>query len=211
MTSVETKTKKALRFRFRGFTKRHKSRFCRLFCSESVGVSKIRPHKQKDLAYELQLLLGAEVIVALIEKSDAEVTQDQDKFGNAVNYFKDSVYLHSRNLLNLLTRARYTELGQVTPGIRSDFYGKWKRALERHVMHLEQARDHKGDSNRVGSEYLNQQTHKLTQEVIRCWNEWINTTSNQSSKEKLKKVLSDAQNSANDDEAKLAHLMRAKS
>jgi hypothetical protein len=50
-----------------------------------------------DLAYELQLLLGADEIVSFIE------TQEPDTFGNIVNYFKDSIYLHSRNLLNAVT------------------------------------------------------------------------------------------------------------
>ena len=60
----------------------------------------MRPVALKDLAYELQLLIGADEIVSFVEAHDFESTSDADRFGNLVNYFKDSVYLHSRNLLN---------------------------------------------------------------------------------------------------------------
>jgi len=49
-----------------------------------------QPLSLLDLGYELQLLLGADQIVEFIEQHDSSAQSGADKFGNIVNYFKDS-------------------------------------------------------------------------------------------------------------------------
>lgn len=91
------------------------------------------PLRLEDLAYELRLLLGADEIAAFME--------GDGRFGNLVNYYKDSAYLHSRNLLNAFIKHADTEIGPIPASIRSSAYGKRiKKPLERYVMHLESAR-----------------------------------------------------------------------
>src|ERR1035438_6542060 len=124
---------------------------------------KQRPLKLDDLKYELQLLLGADAIVGIIEEWDKNHRKDKDKFGNIVNYYKDSVYLHSRNLLNVLTNEYSTEIGNIPAEITSELYREWKGALERYVTHLNQARDQRGDSNKTNDRHLNEQVHGLAE------------------------------------------------
>jgi hypothetical protein len=90
----------------------------------------------KDLGYELQLLLGADEIVRFIEAHDTSVGVDADKFGNLVNYFKDSIYVHARNLLNALTNGYPTEIDVIPSTISSAVYGRVKDSLETYVTHL---------------------------------------------------------------------------
>ena len=83
----------------------------------------------EDLGYELQLLLGADEIVSFIETHDNAAASDAVKFGNLVNYFKDSIYLHARNLLNALTNGYETEIGLIPSTITSAAYGNIKVSL----------------------------------------------------------------------------------
>ena len=158
-------------------------------------MSNQRPLKLDDLKYELQLLFGADSIVSIIEEWD-KTHSGNNKFGNIVNYFKDSVYLHSRNLLNALTNEYSTELGSIPSGITSELYGEWKRALERYVTHLNQARDQKGDSNKINDKHLNEQVHKLAEAVAICWIEWITKCTNTSDQVKLRSLFSETREAA---------------
>jgi hypothetical protein len=63
-----------------------------------------------DLGYELQLLLGADEVVSFRETHDNAAASDAERFGNLVNYFKDSIYLDARNLLNAFTEHADTEI-----------------------------------------------------------------------------------------------------
>jgi hypothetical protein len=165
----------------------------------------MRPVALKDLAYELQLLMGADDIVSFIEAHDSESTSDADRFGNLVNYFKDSVYLHSRNLLNALTNEYPTEIGTVPAATRSQLYGRVKGPLERYVSHINQARDQRGESNLTsdGGD-LNEYTHDLTSEAQRCWSEWIEATHQRELQQHLDTAIKSAQN----DCTKLQKLMK---
>lgn len=91
--------------------------------------------RKMDIKYELRLLLGAERIIQLIEINDSFTIPDEKKFGSIVNYFKDSLYIHSRNLLNLLTREVETDLGKI-PSVNSKLYAKLKRSIEKFVLYL---------------------------------------------------------------------------
>jgi hypothetical protein len=172
-------------------------------------MSTIRPQKLKDLEYELQLLSGADAIICQIESWDSTKTKDQDKFGNIVNYFKDSVYLHSRNLLNTLTNESPTEIGNIPGGIRSALYSKCKNALERYVMHLSQARDQRGTSNIIDSVHLNEHVHGLAAEVHKCWQDWIDKTIVEVDKERLKNILTAVNESTKNDLSKFLYLTGA--
>ena len=155
----------------------------------------MRPVALKDLAYELQLLIGADEIVSFIEAHDSESTSDADRFGNLVNYFKDSVYLHSRNLLNALTNEYLTEIGPIPSCIRSEQFGQIKKPLERYVSHINQARDQRGESNLASDgRHLNEYTHDLTSEAQRCWSEWIEATHERELQQHLDTAIKPAQN-----------------
>ncbi|MCV7342690.1 hypothetical protein [Mycobacterium haemophilum] len=156
-----------------------------------------QPLRLVDLGYELRLLLGADKIVAFIEAHDNAASSDTDRFGNIVNYFKDSVYLYSRNLLNAFVEHADTEIGKVPGRIGSTAYrNKIKAPLERYVMHLESARDQSGKVQNTLSDgrYLNEYIHDLTAEVRRCWSEWIDSTENQELNDILKAADKDAHN-----------------
>lgn len=138
------------------------------------------------------MLVGADQIVAHIE-SDG-------RFGNLVNYFKDSVYLHARNLLNALTNQSLTEIGRVPSGIRSEPYGRLKRPLERYVYHLNQARDQTDQRNiTADGRHLSDCVHELASEAMRCWSAWIEATRNPDDREKLEDWLARAKREAQDD------------
>ena len=173
-------------------------------------MSSLREQKLEDIEYELQLLFGADKIVSQIEICDNAQTEDNKKFGNIINYFKDSIYLHSRNLLNLTTQQGQTEVGKVPANIHSAIYKKLKPAIERYVTHLKQARDQSGQSNTVGGKHLNEYTHLLVCETRRCFMEWIDTLQGDN-KTKLQKILSNAENNALNDTSKLMKLLEINS
>lgn len=149
-----------------------------------------------DLGYELRLLAGADEIVRFMEAQDA--------FGNLVNYFKDSVYLHARNLLNALTNGYETEIGTIPSTISSATYGKVKDPLERYVMHTNKARDQRGVSNVRAGKHLNEYVHELTAEAKRCWNDWTAATGDR----RLTELMQSAEKQAQDDLAQLRGLLK---
>jgi hypothetical protein len=162
----------------------------------------MRPLALEDLGHELRLLIGADEIVKLIEAH----TYD---FGNIVNYFKDSIYLHARNLLNALTNQYETEIGAVPAGIRSETYGQVKRPLERYVYHLNQARDQTDCQNiTADGRHLNEYPHPLTDAAKQCWSKWIELTENPEHKKRLENWLTDATTQAQDDRIQLQHLLK---
>jgi hypothetical protein len=158
----------------------------------------------EDLGYELQLLLGADEIVSFIETHDNAAASDAVKFGNLVNYFKDSIYLHARNLLNALTNGYETEIGLIPSTITSAAYGNIKVSLERYVLHIKRARNQEGVTNVRDGRHLSEHVHDLTAEVNRCWDEWIAATGNQ----RLKDLLDAADASAQNDVSRLRGLMQ---
>ncbi|MCV6985793.1 hypothetical protein H7H78_10240 [Mycobacterium shinjukuense] len=169
-----------------------------------------RPPELKDFKYELRLLIGADEIITIIEERDHGSVRDEDKFGNIVNYFKDSIYLHSRNLLNALTNQLSTEIGDIPRGIHSELYGKLKKPLERYVTHIDHIRDQKGVTNRINGRPLNDYVHDLTAEVKRCWKEWIDKASDPKHKQELQKHFSAAIKEAGDDAARLRQLIEGR-
>ena len=138
-----------------------------------------QPVALKDSGYELQLLLGAAEIVSFVEAYDNAAASDADKFGNLVNYFKDSIYLHGRNLLNALTNEYMTEIGAIPSSITSSVYGNIKDSF-RALRNARQTSSQSGGRiQRTDGDTLSEHVHDLTAEVKRCWNEWIDLTSDQ--------------------------------
>lgn len=156
------------------------------------------PLRLEDLAYELRLLPGADALVAFIEADG--------RFGNLVNYCKDSAYLLARNLLNALTEHTDTEAGPIPSSIRSATYrNRIKKPLERYVMHLESARDQIGVSNTFSDgRELNQHVPDLAAEARRCWSEWIAATGDGT----LQEILDSSEESARNDVSQLKGLMK---
>jgi hypothetical protein len=172
------------------------------------NMNKIRPHKLKNIEYELHLLFGADLIITEIEKNDTVINEDRNRFGNIINYFKDSIYLHTRNLFNLLTNEGLTEIGNI-PKIQSETYKTWKKSIERYVMHLDQARDQKGNSNVINNKHLNNQTHLFTDEIKYLVKLWIKGTEKKN-KAKIEKIYSKAERNANNDLARFKKLFENK-
>lgn len=158
----------------------------------------------EDLGYELRLLVGADEIVKFIEAHDNAATSGAERFGNLVNYYKDSIYLHARNLLNALTNEYETEIGTIPAAITSADYGNIKVSLEWYVTHIKRPRNQDGVSNVRGGKHLSEHVHDLTAEVKRCWNEWIAATGDQT----LRDLLKTADQQAQDDVAQLTGLLK---
>lgn len=152
--------------------------------------------KLVDLRYELQLLLGAKEIIEYINSWDSRAISDSQRFGNIVNYYKSCAYLHMRNLFNVLTREAATEIGTV-PKIASALYCKWKPSIEKFGLHLNTSRNQKGVTNKHYV-HLNEMIFLLTEDVIRCWNEWSKKL-NDPNKTELVKILDDCRKSAQQD------------
>jgi hypothetical protein len=163
-----------------------------------------QPLALQDLGYELQLLLGADEIVSFVEAHDNGAASDADEFGNLVNYFKDSIYLHARNLLNTLTNGYETDIGAIPSTITSAVYGNIKVSLERYVSHLKKPRNQRGVTNVRGGKHLSEHVHDLAAEVKRCWNEWIAATGDQA----LKELLESAEASARNDVSRLGGMLK---
>ena len=162
----------------------------------------------KDIKYELHLLFSSEKIISVIEKNDESKGKDKQKFGNIVNLFKDSVYLHSRNLLNTLTNNALTEIGSIPENVKSDFYKRVKQSIERYVTHLNGPRNQKGVSNSIEGEYLYELTHKLVKEVRNCMQKWIDSIPIQEDRETVKAIFDYAKNNSNGDKKKFIELMK---
>lgn len=151
------------------------------------------------------MLLGADAIIEYIKQCDSA---RPGEFGNIVNYFKDSVYLHSRNLLNALT----DKSTRGPTSIASPGYNDLKPPLERFVTHLQSDRNQIGisKSENIMSDrrHLNECTHDLAEEAKRCWEEWKDGTSDSGEKDKLQCYLNKAVKEAQDDCTKLKQLLK---
>ncbi|HSX07529.1 MAG TPA: hypothetical protein VLG11_01415 [Candidatus Saccharimonadales bacterium] len=144
-----------------------------------------------DLAYELRMLLGAAKQCQLFEEFD---------IGNPINYMKDSVYAHTRNLYNFFSAnarndAKVTQFTQHAFDLT--FYRTWKSALHDHALHVKTSRH--TPSNIVGGQHLNEQIQNFANDIEGLWEEWSNNTSDLQLKTELEEALNDARTQANDD------------
>lgn len=159
-----------------------------------------------DLAYELRMLFGAAKLCQLLDKQDV---------GNPVNFMKDSVYLHTRNLYNFFAAntgndAKVTQF--TTHTFNLSFYNTWIDALHDHALHIKTSRH--TPTNVVGADRLNEQIQNFATDIEGLWNDWIaHTTPGSSLETKLKDALAKAHKEAQDDydslEKRLAPISQA--
>lgn len=144
-----------------------------------------------DLDYELRMLLGAAKQCELFEEYN---------IGNPINYIKDSVYIHARNLYNFF-KANANNDAKVTQFTLHQFdlslYDTWIDALHTHASHIKTSRH--TPNNIVGGQHLNEQIQNFAADIESLWEEWINNTSDQQLKTQLEEALNSARLKANDD------------
>ena len=146
---------------------------------------------EEDLFYELRMLLGASKTTQLF---------DEKSMGNPTNFFKDSVYLHIRNLYNFFWGNANNDASvydYIIHVFDVSLYIKWKKALHKHVLHIKNTRA-KAD-NEVHGEHLNTMTQNFTSDIVNPWKEWIEVTTDKSIKALLEQTLEIAQKEAQDD------------
>ena len=150
-----------------------------------------------DLKYELRLLLGAAKISKVLEKAST---------GNAVNYAKDSVYLHARNLYNFFASDTSND-ARVTQFTNHSFdlslYNLWIGALHDHALHIKTKRSY-NVSNVVNGIHLNDTTQDFADDIKRIWTEWRDITTDAAIKAQLTEALNTAEQESEDDAVLLA-------
>lgn len=154
----------------------------------------------KDLEYELRMLLGAAIIYSLLEKINA---------GNPVNYVRDSVYLHARNLYNFFSAdtrndAKVTQFTQHSFDL--SFYDTWKDALHTHASHIKTSRH--TPNNVINGEHLNEQIQKFASDIESLWQDWMDHTINTQLKVQLNDALVRARREAQNDYDSLARKLK---
>lgn len=154
----------------------------------------------EDLKYELRMLLGAAEIVKQVEQHDDVQNKDTQKFGNIVNYFKDSAYLHTRNLYNFFSGCAVHD-GSVHDytlyAFNLSLYKKWKKPLHQHVLHISNARSK--PRNKIDGAHINTQIPCFAKDIESLWDKWIEVTTDSREKRALQGALTRAQNEAKDD------------
>jgi|GEM_PF-2085128 len=128
----------------------------------------------EDLKYELRLLLGAAKICELNEQNKGR------DIGNTINYFKDSAYIHVRNLYNFFAAntGNDAKVTQFTTQIFdvSLYTNTWKDALHTHVLHIKTSRNK--PNNVIKGVHLNEMIPIFARDIEKLWQEWIDTTEN---------------------------------
>ncbi len=146
---------------------------------------------KNDLFYELRMLLGASKMASL---------SSERKLGNLENYFKDSAYLHIRNLYNFFSECSIHD-ARVHEFVDCDFdlqlYKKWKGPLHNHVLHIKDTRTRANNIKSGG--HLNKMVQTFTEDIKNLWQDWIEATADKTEKELLQSLLLKAQEQADDD------------
>jgi len=152
----------------------------------------------KHLFYELRMLLGAANLCSLTEENE---------WGNVTNYFKDSVYLHVRNLYSFFTDRTRDDVSIEDFGhccIYSGLYNEKREALNRRVMHVSPGRPTRNETvEPIGSSQLNELVEEFTTEIEAMWEIWISLTDNPDVKHQLTTALKDARAQADNDVNKI--------
>ncbi|MEI6533266.1 MAG: RhuM family protein [Candidatus Roizmanbacteria bacterium] len=162
-----------------------------------------------DLSYELRLLLGAKKLCELCKCHDDDEKNKNNKFGNVVNYFKDSAYIHVRNLYNFFA-ANTTNDAKVTQFTNYEFdvrlYKTWINALHTHVLHIKTGRNR--PNNVINGRHINTMIPDFTEDIVRLWQEWIDSSNETKIKNELKKALERAEVDAKNDFDSLNNLLK---
>lgn len=148
----------------------------------------------KHLFYELRMLLGAAKMCTLAEENG---------WGNATNFFKDSVYIHARNLYSFFTDRTRDDVSIQDFGLScmySELYDEKREGLNRRVMHISPGRPTRNETvEPVGSSQLNELVEEFTAELEAMWEIWTSLTDDPTIKRQLTDALKDADVQSDDD------------
>jgi len=145
----------------------------------------------KDLFHELRMLLGAAKMAKLF---------NENGMGNPENYFKDSVYLHARNLYNFFrgdARHDASVYDYVVHVFDVDLYIKWKNPLHNHVLHIKNTRTEA--NNEINGVHINTMIQAFANDIEKLWQNWIDVTIDPKTKKLLRDLLKEAQEQADGD------------
>ncbi len=146
---------------------------------------------ENDLFYELRMLLGAANMVKLFDEKD---------MGNPASLFRDSVYLHARNLYNFFEGcARHdASIHDFTSRVFNlGLYKKWRTALHNHVLHINEKR--LKENNTIEGVPIDAMVQEFAKDIEQLWGEWIEFEKDQEIKKLLLSELETALEQANDD------------
>lgn len=146
--------------------------------------------------YELRMVLGAQ---------NLSVIAEQNSWGNAGSYFKDSVYLHSRNLFTFfMARGKegsdvQIDLFDINP-FYSELFATKEEALNRRVMHIGPQRPVRNETIEPNEEdKLDKYIEKFVAELDAMCQLWIELTDDRTLKEELNKYYMKAHQEADND------------
>lgn len=157
-------------------------------------MARIRqPVEIEDLEYELRMLLGAAQL--------QQLTSDKLP-GNIENYFKDSVYVHVRNLYNFFVKPTSGNDDSITLfGTRlmtSRLYPHpWQVGINTNVMHVNGRRS--AGHNVHNGKHINECISDFADDIERMWLEWIAITQDAGLKVKLEEALAKARQESQND------------
>ena len=143
----------------------------------------------ENLKYELRMLIGANKMTRLFEEKD---------MGNPTSLFKDSVYLHARNLYSFFHKNKDKDFMNSEYNMK-EYSDNWMKPLNDYVMHIYNTEDRDNNRNVVNGEHLNTKVHFFTEDIIRLWKEWIDNAPDKDLKQELKNILVKAQKEAEHD------------
>lgn len=146
--------------------------------------------------YELRMVLGARNLSVIAEKNN---------WGNAGSYFKDSVYLHSRNLFTFFMargkegRNVQIDLFDINP-FYSELFAAKEESLNRRVMHIGPQRPVRNETVEPREEdKLDKYIEQFVAELDTMSQLWIELTDDQMLKEELNKYYVKAHQEADND------------
>ncbi len=147
-----------------------------------------------DLEYELRMLLGAAKIVDFLEQNSTA--------GNLINYYKDSAYLHTRNLYNFFKAntgndARITSYGYSNASFDLSLYNTWIGPLHDHAHHIKSSRT--TPNNVISGSHINEQIVNFANDIEKIFNDWVNIVTDVTVKQLLVDILARANTDALND------------
>jgi len=165
------------------------------------------------LKYELRLLLGATKIVKTFEKEIGPM-----EFKNIINYFKDSAYVHARNLFEFfMCDPKSTNDIKINEFAGHNFsivdyeewvetYAEWKESLNRHVMHISPGR--KNPTNSKDGVFLYDQLLHFVEDLENLWGAWVVATVDEDTKQQIKEILEISHKEAEDDLTHITEMIK---
>jgi|GEM_PF-1400330 len=146
---------------------------------------------EEHLFYELRMLFGASKLVALFDKYD---------MGNAASLYRDSVYLHTRNLYNFFWGVAKNDVSiyeYINHVFDVALYLKWTNPLHAYVIHIQDKRNK--SSREIDGKTIDQMVLEFKKDIESLWIKWIEVEKDPKVKEILICKLAQAIQEANND------------